>query len=146
MSTSSVRQQFLEGFRASKEYRHSALEESVRSSLAVQIKALREQRGLTQAQFAERLGKAQSWVARLEDLNQSPPSLSTLLSIAEALDISLDVQFRPFSALLDRLASLTPESFEVPSFADDAELAAPDNGSGEAASRHVAAVYGHAEP
>lgn len=58
--------------------------------LALEIRALREARGLSQRQLAERVGTTQSAIARLEGGNVSP-SLPTLDKIAEALDAELTV-------------------------------------------------------
>ena len=58
--------------------------------LAMEIRALREARGLSQRELAERVGTTQSAIARLEGGNISP-SLPTLDKIAEALDAELNV-------------------------------------------------------
>lgn len=58
--------------------------------LAMEIRALREARGLSQRELAERVGTTQSAIARLEGGNISP-SLPTLDKIAEALDVELSV-------------------------------------------------------
>lgn len=72
----------------------SAYAESSRAyRLGRDIKALREARGLSQRQLGERIGTTQSAVARLE-AGGSPPSLSTLERVAEALGVEIDVQFR----------------------------------------------------
>jgi ribosome-binding protein aMBF1 (putative translation factor) len=60
--------------------------------LAMEIHELREKRGLSQRQLAERLGTTQSAVARLEAGNVSP-SLPTLDKVAEALGVELVVSF-----------------------------------------------------
>jgi transcriptional regulator with XRE-family HTH domain len=71
-------------------------------------------------QLAERIGKKVSWVYRLEDPNATPPTIPTLLHVAAAFDIGLDVRFRAFSELLEDVTTLEPASFAVPSF--DSEL------------------------
>lgn len=60
--------------------------------LAMEIQALREERGLSQRQLAERLGTTQSAVARLEAGHVSP-SLPTLDKVADALGVELVVTF-----------------------------------------------------
>ena len=131
VSTSSVREQLIESLKTSKEYRHSFVEEKIRTGLAAQIKAIREQRdgGLTQTRFAEMLGKSQSWVARLEDPNEAPPTLSTLLQVAYAFDVDLEVRFAPFSELVDWLSGaphwipgLSSETLAVEDFQHDLGL------------------------
>lgn len=115
-STSSIKEQTLEAFRSSREYRHAFVEEAIRSRVTSQIKSLRDEAGLDHAQLAERMGKRMSWVYRLEDPNAALPTIPTLLHVAEAFDISLDVRFRSFSGLLEDVMSLEPASFVVPSF------------------------------
>lgn len=61
--------------------------------LAMEVHDLREKRGLSQRELAERLGTTQSAIARLEAGNVSP-SLPTLDKIAEALGVELVVSFR----------------------------------------------------
>jgi len=60
--------------------------------LAMEIHDLREKRGLSQRQLAERVGTTQSAVARLEAGSISP-SLPTLDKVAEALGVELVVSF-----------------------------------------------------
>jgi transcriptional regulator with XRE-family HTH domain len=60
--------------------------------LAMEIHELREKRGLSQRELAERLGTTQSAVARLEAGNVSP-TLPTLDKVAEALGVELVVSF-----------------------------------------------------
>ena len=60
--------------------------------LAMEIHELREKRGLSQRELAERLGTTQSAVARLEAGNVSP-SLPTLDKVAAALGVELVVSF-----------------------------------------------------
>lgn len=60
--------------------------------LAMEIHELREKRGLSQRELAERLGTTPSAVARLEAGNVSP-SLPTLDKVAEALGVELVVSF-----------------------------------------------------
>ena len=60
--------------------------------LAMEIHALREKRGLSQRELAERLGTTQSAIARLEAGNVSP-SLPTLDKVAEALGVELVISF-----------------------------------------------------
>lgn len=65
--------------------------------LAMEIRALRQARGLSQRDLAERVGTTQSAIARLEGGNVSP-SLPTLDKIAEALDVELSVSLVDLNA------------------------------------------------
>jgi transcriptional regulator with XRE-family HTH domain len=122
--TSSVRAELLDSFKTGKDYRHAFVEEKVRSHIAAQIRALREERGLTQPELAAMMDKTQSWVSRLEDANQPPPTIMSLLQVAEAFDVDFEISFSPFSKLLDRLSTMTPDSLKVPGFENDRGLAA----------------------
>lgn len=62
------------------------------SRLAMEIHALREKRGLSQRELAERLGTTQSAIARLEAGNITP-RLATLDKVADALGVELVVSF-----------------------------------------------------
>ena len=68
--------------------------------LATEIHDLREKRGLSQRELAERLGTTQSAIARLEAGNVTP-NLATLDKIAHALNVDLVVSFVDLG---DRLA------------------------------------------
>lgn len=60
--------------------------------LAMEIQGLREKRGFSQRELAERLGTTQSAIARLEAGHVSP-TLPTLDKVAEALGVELVVSF-----------------------------------------------------
>lgn len=59
---------------------------------------LREQRGLTQAQLASRIGVSQPFIAKLESGETHNFSLGTLVKLAVALDSELEVRFHPHRA------------------------------------------------
>jgi transcriptional regulator with XRE-family HTH domain len=108
------------------EYRVAFVRERVRSSVALQIRALREQRHkMTQKQLGDAIGKAQTWISVLEDPEYGKMSVATLLSLAEAFDTDLEIKFRPFSRALHELTNQSSEYFEVRSFAE--ELPALEN-------------------
>jgi transcriptional regulator with XRE-family HTH domain len=54
--------------------------------VAARIKTLRERRGLTQEQLAERAGVSRTYLARLETGKQDP-TLSTIEKLARALSV-----------------------------------------------------------
>jgi ribosome-binding protein aMBF1 (putative translation factor) len=62
--------------------------------LAEQIIHLRQMRGLTQAELAQKVGTKQSGISRLESLTYLP-SLSFLQRIAEVLGAQLEVKLVP---------------------------------------------------
>ena len=72
-----------------KAYEESRLEyEIARAVIRARIK-----KGLTQKQLANKLNTKQSVISRVESANTTP-SLSLLKRLAQALDISLRVQFK----------------------------------------------------
>ena len=117
----SIREQFLSKLQ-DKEYRDAFVAEQVFSGLPLKIACLRERRQLSQRQLGERMGVAQAWVAKLEDPNYGKLTLSTLLRLAAAFDVGLEVDFVPLSRVLDKALGLSPDSFEVASFAADKAL------------------------
>lgn len=77
----------------------SAIErETLNANIAEQIYAARNAAGLTQKQLADRIGSHQSVVARLEDANYHSHSLAMLKRIAEALTMTLRIEFAPSMA------------------------------------------------
>ncbi len=94
-------------------------DEFLNASIATQIKVLREQRGLTQAQLAELSGMKQSRIATMEDINYSSWTISTLRKLAKAFDVPLSVRFESFGEKLKQIGSFSRESLERPSFDND---------------------------
>lgn len=123
---SSAKADLLHNLAASRDYRRSFIEEKVRTQLAIQVKTIREQRNMSRPTFASLLGKAASWVFRLEDPNQAPPTIPSLINVADALDVDLDIRFRPFSELLNQIEAMSSESFKVDSFDEELEKGAFD--------------------
>ena len=127
--TTSVRAQLLKSLQ-DREYRHAFLEEHVRAFIALQVRASREQRDLTQAALGKVMGKAQAWISQLENPEYGKVSVATLLELAEAFDTALRIKFVPFSELLDRVAERNPNDFTVASFiADDFTRGVVSSGS-----------------
>jgi transcriptional regulator with XRE-family HTH domain len=119
VSTDSARRELFEKFKESKEYRDAFIAEHIYTRLPLKIRGLREQRGWSQKELGEKVGMAQAWVSKLEDPSYGKYTIATLLRLASAFDVGLDIDFKLFSKILDKALRLTPESFEVASFADD---------------------------
>lgn len=101
-----------------KDYRTAYAESMLDSMIATQIKVLRDQRNLTQAQLAELSGMRQSRISALENVNYSAWSISTLKKLASALDVALTVRFESFADLVKEAESFSMESLKVPSYED----------------------------
>lgn len=69
--------------------------------LAVRVRALRCERGLSQQELARRSGTSQAAIARLE-LGGAEPRLHTLERIARALDVDLRIDFVARATPADR--------------------------------------------
>jgi hypothetical protein len=118
-STNLIKEQLLQSLQTSKDYRHAFVQERIASRLTAQIESLRHSMNGDYKQFADKIGKKVSWAYRLEDPNAPPPTIPTLLQIAESFDIGVDVRFCRFTELVDDVSKLTPHSFAVPSFNEE---------------------------
>jgi transcriptional regulator with XRE-family HTH domain len=94
-----------------KEYRDEYLDGYVKAGIAYQVNAIRTHLRLTQAEFAAKINKKQSVVSRLENTEYGAVTISTLLEIAKALDIALDVRFSSYPSILT--ANLSPKALAV---------------------------------
>jgi transcriptional regulator with XRE-family HTH domain len=117
-NTNSMAEQLLNSLNTGSDYRHAFIEEAIRSRITAQIHALRTKKGWDYKAFAQEMGKKVSWAYRLEDPNQPPPTIPTLLEVAAVYDVGLDVRFCPFSEIIRDISDLSPDSFVVPSFHD----------------------------
>lgn len=124
--TTSARQQLLHSFRDS-EYRRLFVAERLRATVALQIRALRQQRQMTQAKLGEAIGMAQTWVSKLEDPDYGKMTVATLLRLAHAFDTDIEIKFRPFTETLNTLPTQGPNYFYVPSFDDEFGMAEADD-------------------
>ena len=70
-------------------------EELAAINVAQDLVALRESRGLSQVQLADRLGITQSAIAQLESAQPKNVELRTLVRVAAALGAHVDVSIRP---------------------------------------------------
>jgi transcriptional regulator with XRE-family HTH domain len=113
-----LRQRLTEEFR-DEEYRYAYAASFLNTKLASQIKTLRQQREMTQAQVAEVMGIKQPGYARFEDVNHSVWKTDTLWDIARALDVRVNISFETFGSLIDEKEHFDKEHLERPKFTDD---------------------------
>jgi transcriptional regulator with XRE-family HTH domain len=92
---------------------------SITGTTAAQIYAMREQRGWSQEELAQKVGMGQARISLLESPNYENLSLKTLKRLANVFDVALVVRFAPFSQLLDMIDGETPETLAVPSFLNE---------------------------
>jgi transcriptional regulator with XRE-family HTH domain len=112
----------LAGQLSDKSYRDAFVGAQVRVALPMQCRALRESRGWTQPQLAEAAGMSQPRISEIERPGERKLNLDTLLRLASAFDVALQVRFVPFSELIDDDDSLDAEDFYVASFDEDIEI------------------------
>jgi transcriptional regulator with XRE-family HTH domain len=103
----------------SKKFRDAFVSSRVSNTLALQIRAMREERGWSQAHLAKLLGTSQNAVYRLESPQYGRYNITTLRRLASIFDVGLAVWFIPFSKLVDRVMNLSTEDILVPRFDDD---------------------------
>ena len=97
---------------------------------------------MTQWELGKAMDKSQSWITRLEDPNQPPPTIPSLLQVAEAFDIDLDIRFAPFSRFLNSVDQMNPDSSKVPGFED--EYGTPkQHAAAESAAAAIATLLQH---
>lgn len=93
------------------------------SSIATQIKVLREQRQMTQQELAEKIGSTQTVISRIERVDYSSWSLKTLKKLAAAFRVRLRVSFETYGTLIGEIDSFGRGSLKRPAHEDDPLLA-----------------------
>jgi transcriptional regulator with XRE-family HTH domain len=101
------------------DYRYGYAESFLNSYIAAQIKILREQRALTQAELAEIIGTQQAGISRLENVNYTSWKTNTLTRLARAFGLRLRISFEEFGSLPDEVNEFGRASLERASFKDD---------------------------
>ena len=66
----------------------------------MQIRALRKSRGLSQPELARLADMAQPRICEIEKPGERRPNLETLLRLANAFDVGLQIRFVPFDQLI----------------------------------------------
>jgi len=125
----SRREELIASFR-DREYRESYAEDFLNTSIATQLRVLREQRELTQAELAEAVGTKQTAISRIENVNNTARNIGTLLQIAFNFGCRLKVSFETFGTLIDESLQFSRANLQRPDFAADpvfhgAVMAAP---------------------
>ena len=94
------------------DYSEGYAESFLNSYIATQIKVIREQRKLTQAQLSREIGTTQAGISRIEDVNYSSWSVKTLIKLARAFHVRLKVSFEPFGTLPSEVVRFDRDSLE----------------------------------
>ena len=105
-----------------KQYRDGYVAAQIRIGLPFQTRALRKSRAnMTQAALAKAAGMSQPRISEIESPGERSLNIETLLRLASAFDVGLEIRFVPFGELVDRSESFDPETFTVPTFEDEIE-------------------------
>ncbi len=99
------------------EARYAYADSIVNAFIAAQIKALRDERQLSQEELAVLVGTKQSGISRLEKADYSSWKVETLRKLAKAFGVRLRISFDEFGTLLPDIhgfskGRLTPRKFE----------------------------------
>lgn len=103
----------------SKEYRDEFVAAQLRVGLPMQCRALRESREWTQPQLAQAAQMSQPRISEIERPGERKLNLDTLLRLASAFDVALQVRFVPFSQFVDDDDELDLANFYVSPFEED---------------------------
>lgn len=107
---------------ANKDYRDAFVDESVKTGIAFQTRALRLNEGWSQKELGEKAGKPQNVISRIEDPDYGNFTIRTLLDLASAFDVALLVRFVSFGQLMQQLKDVSPEALAVPNFKKEQDI------------------------
>lgn len=107
--------------RDSLDERDAYVQAEVATALAHQIRAIRLQRGWSQAELARRMGTRQHVVSRLEDPSYGRHSLQTLMLLSRVFDTGLQVRFMSFVTMLQETFTPRHEERLVLAFEEEAD-------------------------
>jgi transcriptional regulator with XRE-family HTH domain len=104
-----------------RELRHAYMTDQVRTRIALQIRALRDQaeRGWSQAELGRRAGKPQNVISRIENPDYGQLTLQTLFDMAEAFDLPVYIDFSDWEDWLEHMNDMNTETLKRRSFALD---------------------------
>lgn len=114
---------------AQKSYRDGYLRSHVGNGIAYQIQALRSKSGLTQQEFAEKTGKKQNVISRLERSGKGAVTINTLLDIATGMDVALIVRFASYPEFLAQTADMSEQALQPETIFESLDASTPQQPS-----------------
>lgn len=99
--------------------RYAYADSVVNAFVSAQIKALREDRGLTQEKLAELIGTKQSGISRLQKADYGAWKIETLRRIARAFGVRLRLGFEEFGTILEEIGNFGEEKLAPRRFEED---------------------------
>ena len=93
----------------------------ISTALAHQIRAIRQQRGWTQAELAKKMMTTQAVISRLENPEYGNISLKTLFDLSKVFDTGLKVQFVSLVSMLRETFHVSYKEKLVETFEDEAD-------------------------
>jgi len=120
MTTDDEREKQIRASLSNKEYRDALAVEHVNTTLAIQIRNLRENNNKwRQSDLAKHLGIHQETISQWENPDYGRHSITTLKKLAAAFDVALLVKFTPFSELVADMVNLSATRLSPPSYSDE---------------------------
>lgn len=93
-------------------YSEGYAESFLNSYIATQIKVIREQRQMKQADLAREVGTTQTAISRIENVNYSSWNIKTLKKLARAFRVRLMVSFETYGTLPDEVGRFTQDALQ----------------------------------
>ena len=115
----SVKERQIQDSLNNKEYREALANEHVNTTLALQIRNMRDNNHWSQSELATRLGKHQETISQWEDPDYGKHSITTLKALAKTFDVALLVKFISFGELVNDMTNLSGTRLSPPSFSEE---------------------------
>src|SRR5712692_9519168 len=104
------------------EYSEGYAESFLNSYIATQIKVIREQRRMKQADLAREMDTTQTAISRIENVNYSAWNIKTIKKLARAFRVRLMVSFETYRTLPNEVMNFGREALQRPAREEDPGL------------------------